>query len=94
MYKYSQELTTKWLLSLLLLMSGNGLHAGEWLDRLEAGQPIHLGSQWPWQQWTDASGQASVETVAAKPDKDFQALHGPVSEGYTRKVVWLRLTLP
>lgn len=94
MHNYSQKLTAKWLLCFLLLMSCNGLHAGEWLARLEAGKPIHLGSEWPWQQWIDVSGKASVDTVAAKPDSDFHGLQGPVSEGYTRNVVWLRLTLP
>lgn len=76
------------------MLGCNGLRAGAWQDQLAAGQPIHLGSQWPWQQWIDATGQASVEAVAAKPQRDFQWLHGPVSEGYTRHVVWLRLTLP
>jgi signal transduction histidine kinase len=94
MHKYSQKLTAKWLLCLLLMLGCNGLRAGAWQDQLAAGQPIHLGSQWPWQQWIDATGQASVEAVAAMPERDFQWLHGPVSEGYTRHVVWLRLTLP
>jgi len=102
MHSYSQKLTAKWLLclsqslllGLLLLLSSTGLRAGEWLDQLHSGQPIQLGSQWPWQQWVDDTGQASLETVAAKTDRDFQWLHGPMSEGYTRHVVWLRLTLP
>jgi len=94
MYECSQKLTARWLLFLLLLLGCTSLRAGEWLAQLESGQPVHLGSQWPWQQWIDVTGQTSVETVAAKPEHDFHWLHGPVSEGYTRHAVWLRLTLP
>lgn len=94
MYKYSQILTVRRLVCLVLLWGSYGLHAGEWRHRLEAGNPIFLGSEWPWQQWIDVTGQATVDTVAAKPDKEFQGLQGPVSEGYTQHVVWLRLTLP
>lgn len=94
MHKYSQKLTAKGLLFLLLLLTCAWLHAGEWRDRLDAGQPIELGRQWPWQQWMDASGQATVHEVADKPDSDFQWRRGPVSEGYTRRVTWIRLVLP
>ncbi|WP_019578187.1 sensor histidine kinase [Curvibacter lanceolatus] len=94
MYKNSQKLTSKWLLALLLLLSCGWLRAGEWIDQLEIGRSIDLGSQLAWQQLIDQTGLATVDSVAAKPDSEFQWLKGPVSEGYTRNVIWLRLTLP
>jgi len=94
MYKNSQKLTFKWLVLLLLLLSCNWLRAGEWTDQLRAGKSIDLGSQLAWQQWIDQTGEAAIDTVAAMPDKEFQWLKGPVSEGYTRRVVWLRVNLP
>lgn len=78
----------------MIFLASACLQAAEWRERLEAGKPIDLGSQWPWQQWMDVSGKATVEEVAATPEGDFQWRHGPVSEGYTRKVAWIRFVLP
>jgi len=79
---------------LLLCLCCGPLHAAGWHELLSTGSSIQLGSQLPWRQWIDQDGHAGVEAVAARPDSDFQTLDGPVSEGYTRHVVWLRAVLP
>lgn len=94
MHKYSQKLTKSVLVGLMLLIACCCLHAGQWRDQIDAGKPIHLGSQWPWQQWMDVTGLATVKDVTSQPESSFQWRHGPVSEGYTRQVVWMRFEVP
>ena len=42
----------------------------------------------------DPSGSLSVEEVARMPDAAFTPLHGPLNQGYSHSVYWLRASAP
>lgn len=55
---------------------------------------VRLGVDHPVQLLEDPSGRLTVEEVARMPDAAFTPLHGPLNQGYSRSVYWLRASAP
>jgi len=55
---------------------------------------VRLGVDHPVQLLQDPSGHLTVEEVARMPDAAFTPLHGPLNQGYSRSVYWLRASAP
>ena len=55
---------------------------------------VRLGVDHPVQLLEDPSGRLTVDEVAGLPDAAFTPLHGPLNQGYSHSVYWLRASAP
>lgn len=55
---------------------------------------VRLGTDLPVQLLEDPAGRFTAAEVAALPDAAFTPLNGPLNEGYSRSVYWLRASPP